>query len=416
MLNRLRQNLGTLLLAFILALTVWIAAINQDDPLIERTLEDLIDISYTGLAEGKLIINQPARQGVISLRTTRSIWDELSPQEIHLIADLSGLDIGTHQIPINPVVDRQPVQVTAVEPATLVVSIEDSASKDLPVHVLKIGSPALSYIDEEPTADPTSASVVGPASAVARVVELRAPINLTNRQESLEELVSLDALDEDGREVQEVDVVPEAVRVQVQITQQPNYRLVSVIPKILGQAELEEAGYRVTEVTVTPALVTIYSSDPQAFEQLPGFVETVPLDLASAVEDVERRLQLDLPEGFSPVFFNQIVTVKVAIDPRLNSITISRAVEVQGVGINLYALPSPDAVSIILTGPAATLDALLPEEIIVVVDVLDLEPGTYQLTPQIFGLPPNLEASDPIPSTIQVTISSTPLAAENPNP
>jgi YbbR domain-containing protein len=229
MLGLLRQNLGTLLLAFILALTVWVAAINQDDPLIERTLENAIEISYEGLPEGKLIVNNPASIGIVTLRATRSTWDELSAQEVHLIADLRGLDTGTHQIPLDTIVDRQPVQVTAVDPDTLVIAIEDSASKELLIQVAKIGIPAQGYKAEEPMAEPIKASVVGPASAVARVVELRAPINLTNRQESLDQLVTLDALDEDGREVQEVDVVPEAVRVQVQITQQPNYRLVSVV-------------------------------------------------------------------------------------------------------------------------------------------------------------------------------------------
>lgn len=415
MLDRLRENLGTLALAFILALTVWIAAINQDDPLVERSLDIPIEIQFEGLAEGMLIVNQPATEGIVSLRTTRSIWDELSPQEIHLFVNLSGLDTGTHQISINTVVDRQPVQVVSVEPASLVITLEASVSKELPIDVVTVGSPALSYMAETPEADPVNANVIGPASRVEQVIGLRAAINITNRQSNLDQLVTLDAVDAEGRKVAGVRIVPEAVTVSVKITQQPNFRLVSVIPKIEGQAELELAGYRVIEVSVTPALVTIYSSDPQAFEELPGFVETMPLDLSTAITDVERRLQLNLPAGFSPAGGGQIVTVKVDIEPRMDSITITRQVEIQGIGIDLYTRASPDQVSIILTGPAAVLDALLDEDILVIVDVLDLEPGTYQLTPEVFGLPDQVEASDPIPATIQVTISITPLPTAAPD-
>ena len=45
----------------------------------------------------------------------------------------------------------------------------------------------------------------------------------------------------------------------------------------------------------------------------------------------------------------------------------------------------------------------------VVIDVADLEPGTYQITPEIIGIPTIIDVSGPIPATIQVTISVTPL-------
>ncbi len=408
MLKWLKINFGTLLLSLILALTVWFIAVNQDDPRVERLLEDPIEIQYEGVPEGYQITNPSANQASVTLLTTQSIWDELSTEDIRLVAKMEGLDQGTYKVPIQSAISRQLVKVTDINPESVIVTLEIKETKELPIHVVTLGSPALSYSAEEPLADPQNAIITGPASLVARVVELRAPINLTNRQERLDQLAPIIALDEDGLEVDGVQISPETVRVEVQITQQPNYRLVSVIPKIEGETDLVEAGYLFTEVTVTPQLVTIFSSDPQAFEDLPGFIETVPLNLAGAVDDIEQQLQLNLPPGFS-LAFEQSVTVKVDIEPRTNSVTINRPLDVRGVGDNLYALLSPDEVSIILTGPAAILNTLQPEEIIVVVDVTDLEPGTYQITPQIIGIPTDIDASGPIPATIQVTISASPL-------
>jgi YbbR domain-containing protein len=408
MLKWLKINFGTLLLSLILSLTVWFIAVNEDDPRVERPLEDPIEIQFEGVPEGYQITNPSARQASVTLLTTQSIWEELSTEDIRLVAEMDGLDQGTYKVTIQPVIARQLVKVANINPESVIVTLEIKETKELPIQVVTLGSPALSYSAEEPLADPQTAIISGPASLVARVVELRAPINLTNRQESLDQLVPITALDEDRLEVDGVQISPETVRVEVQITQQPNYRLVSVIPKIEGQTDLVEAGYLVTEVTVTPQWVTIFSSDPQAFEDLPGYIETVPLNLAGAVDDVEEQLQLNLPPGFS-LAFEQSVTVKVDIEPRTNSITINRPLDVRGVSDNLYALLSPDEVSIILTGPAAILNTLQPEEIIVVIDVTDLEPGTYQITPQIIGIPAIIDASGPIPATIQVTISATPL-------
>ncbi len=408
MLTWFKENFGTLLLSLILAIMVWFIAVNEDDPRVEHPLSDPVDIQFTGIPDGFLIINPSATQAGVTLLTTQSIWNELSDADIRLVADMSGLEQGTYKVPLQARLTRRLVKVTEIAPEYVIVTLEVKETKILPVQVVTLGSPALSYTAEDPVAEPRNATIVGPASAVARVVELRAAINLTNRQESLDQLVTLSAMDENGLEVDNVQISPETVRVQVQITQQPNYRLVSVIPKIEGQDELVEAGYLVTEVTVTPQWVTIFSSDPQAFEDLPGYIETVPLDLSGAVDDVEQQLQLDLPPGFS-LAFEQSVTVKVDIEPRTNSITINRPLDVRGVGTDLYALLSPDEVSIILTGPAALLNTLQPEEIMVVVDVTDLEPGTYQITPQIIGIPEIIDASGPIPATIQVTISATPL-------
>lgn len=409
MLTWFRENLGTLLLSLILAIMVWFIAVNEDDPRVEHPLADPVDIQFTGVPDGYLITNPSTTQASISLLTTQSIWNELSSTDIRLVADMSGLEQGTYKVPLQVELTRRLVKVTEITPESVIVTLEVKETKTLPVQVVTLGSPALSYTAEDPIAEPRNATIVGPASAVARVVELRAAINLTNRQESLDQLVTLTAMDENGLQMDDVQISPETVRVQIQITQQPNYRLVSVIPKIEGQDELVEAGYLVTEVTVTPQWVTIFSSDPQAFEDLPGYIETVPLDLSGAVDDVEQQLQLDLPPGFS-LALEQTVTVKVDIEPRTNSITISRPLDVRGIGSDLYALLSPDEVSIILTGPAALLNTLQSDEIIVVVDVTGLEPGTYQITPQIIGIPETIDASGPIPATIQVTISATPLS------
>jgi YbbR domain-containing protein len=407
MLSWFKKNLGTLLLSLILALTVWATAISQDNPTLERDFPEPIPINYTGLSQGLLIVNQHPEEAIVSLRAPSSVWEVIGSEDIYLEADLSGLEAGTYRVPIKHTVNLKPVQVVAVEPESLRLKLESSAMKELPIEVSSIGEPALGYQADEPVSSPASGSVLGPASAVDSVSKLLVRINLTNQQENLDQLLPVVPVDELGKTVEGVQVVPTTARITVVVRLQVNYRLVSVIPIIEGQEELEDAGYRVTEFSVTPALVTIFSSDPQAFADMPGFVETIPLNLAGEVDDVERRLPLNLPSGFSPVG-DLSVLVQVKIEPRMNSITVMRGVEVQGLGSGLYALTSPEAVSVILTGPAATLEALQPEDVRVLIDMLNMGVGTYQLEPEIIALPPEVEASTPIPATIQITVTRTP--------
>jgi YbbR domain-containing protein len=98
----------------------------------------------------------------------------------------------------------------------------------------------------------------------------------------------------------------------------------------------------------------------------------------------------------------------VTIEPVFKSITVTREIEIQGLGPDLYTITSPSTVDIILTGPAATLDALQPEDIRVVVDLRDYVVGNYQIEPQVLVLPTDLEFEAPIPSSIEVEITSSP--------
>ena len=416
MLRWLRENLGTLLLAFFLAVTVWVAAVSQADPIIEQDFPQPIDISYLGLAEGMLILGQPPETTSVTVRAPESIWRELAIEDIHIEADLSGLDAGSYRLKLIPRLDINPARVTGIDPASITITLEHSASKLVDVHIVTFDQPALGFQAEEPIAQPEQVNVVGPISLVEQVYELRAEISLTNRRESIDQQVPLVPLDKDGNEVEGLQIAVEQVRVIVQIKLGDFYRLVSVIPIIQGRDSMEELGhYRITSITYTPREVIVSSSDREALDALPVFVETIPLDISNQTTDVERRLPLNLPVGVYLVG-EQSVLVRVTIEPVVESITVTREIEIQGLGPELYAITSPSTVDIILTGPAATLDSLRAEDVRVVVDLRDYGIGKHPIEPQVLILPTDLQFEAPIPSIIEVEITSSPPSTPIPTP
>lgn len=416
MLRRLRENLGTLLLSFLLAVTVWVAAVSQADPILEQDFPQLIEISYIGLGEETLLLGKPPENASVTIRAPESVWRELAVEDIHIEANLSELDAGSYRLELSPRLDIKPARVTGIDPSFVTFSIEPSASKVVDVHIVTFDQPALGFQAEEPIAEPNQVNVIGPASIVEQVHELRVEISLTNRRESIDQQVPLVPLDIDGNEVEGVQISHEQVRVVVQIKLGDFYRLVSVIPIIEGRDTLEELGhYRVTNITYTPREVIVSSSDREALDALPVFVETTPLDISDQTEDIERRLPLNLPVGVYLVG-EQSVLVRVTIEPVFKSITVTREIEIQGLGPELYAITSPSTVDIILAGPAATLDALQLEDVRVVVDLRDYDVGNHQVEHQVLVLPADLVFEAAIPSIIDVEITSSPPSTPTPTP
>ncbi|MEK7324193.1 MAG: CdaR family protein, partial [Chloroflexota bacterium] len=181
---------------------------------------------------------------------------------------------------------------------------------------------------------------------------------------------------------------------------------VAVKAVVVGQVA---SGYSLTNYVVSPLVVTVFSSDPALVANMPGFVETEPLDISDANDDKEARLSLKLPEGVSLVSPQTTVLVQASIDAIVTSTTIERELEVQGLGQGLSAAISPTTVVVILTGPVSTLDALTPEDVHVVLNLLNLPPGVHQVSPEVVDLPERVTAKTISPATIEVLITAGPV-------
>jgi YbbR domain-containing protein len=186
------------------------------------------------------------------------------------------------------------------------------------------------------------------------------------------------------------------------VAQQGGYRDVAV--KVIVQGQVAN-GYLLTKLSVFPPIVTVYSTDPKLVNELPGVVETQPLELRGASDDISTRLALELPSGVS-VVGEQSVQVQVGIEPIISNLTLSNIkVEVVGLGDGLTALVSPIEVDIILSGPAPLLDSLLLQDIRVTIDVTDLGAGVYQLTPKVEILVADITVETVLPNTVEATLS-----------
>lgn len=410
----LRENVGTLFLALILSLTAWVAAVSTEDPLQEQIYPELVSIDYRGLQENLTVVGDLPEQAELTLRAPASVWRNLSQQDIDIFADLSGLESGVHRVQIEGSVDQRATQITDVSPESVSITIEPLGAKRVAILVNLSGEPGADYAAEEPELEVEQVNVEGPRSAVDQVESVQVRIDLNNRQRSIDQDFPLIPVDAQGEAVQGVVLERDSVRVQLQITKRENFRRLVVVPIVEGRDELEAGDYyRLTRISVEPTEVAVFSDDPVALESLPGFIQTDPLDIAGLTRDVTRTVPLDLPEGFSLVGV-QSVDITVEIETVESSVVATRPVEVVNLGFGLYAYPSPEEASVILTGPRVTLEQLTDLQARIVVDASNLSIGVFQLDPEVLDVPEGISFDNPNPPVIEVEISFNPRPSPTP--
>jgi hypothetical protein len=117
-LRRILSNLGSIVLAVLLAVAVWIAATLQADPFTPQ--------QYTNLAV--VPVNQPPNtllyQGdetsvSVTVRAAQSVLDSLEPQDLRATVDLSNVEVGVEA--------TVPISITVADPGVRIVSLNPEA-------------------------------------------------------------------------------------------------------------------------------------------------------------------------------------------------------------------------------------------------------------------------------------------------
>jgi YbbR domain-containing protein len=407
MIRWLVTNLRTFLWALIMGLAVWVAAVSAADPDEVRVFPNPIPVEIIGQDPGLVIIEDVPEQVELTLRAPSSVWERLLNEEnaIRAILDLSGLSEGVHTLEIQIQISTRPVRIISVLPRTATVTLEPLATRSFPIELVVTGEPAIGYQAGEPQIMPEEIIISGPQSQVDRVDQVRVSLSLAGIRESIDQTLTVQPLDENNQIVADLGLNPAEVSVTLQVSQQGGYRDLAVKVVVSGQVA---SGYRLANISVFPPVVTVFSGDPALVNSLPGVLETQPLDLENANDEVATRLAINLPEGVSLVG-EQTVLVRVNVTPIQSSLTLSnKAIEVEGLTAGLFVQVAPDNVDVILSGPLPLLDTLSPQDVRVVIDVTGLAAGTHQLTPEVEVLISDIVVESILPGTLEVVISRTP--------
>lgn len=393
--------LGTMILSGLMGLIVWLIAIDQVNPLITRDYGDSIPIEARGLDPTILPVQDLSRENVrVHLRAPQKTWEEIQPQDIVAYVDLSGYEKGAHEVPIQVEATDRDIVITSLDRRMLRIQLDDLMTKTVPVRVTVLDSAEYGYSWDLPTVSPEMVTVVGPAQQVRQVAVAQAPVYLRGATTQVERLQTVTLLNRLDQATTNVRAVPAAVDIVIPVERWPGRRAVAVRVKLVGQPDY---GYRLVRVTTDPSNVVLYG-DATMLEQVPGFVETAPLSLDGATDDIRARLELILPEGINASEGNS-VAVNAEILPLEDSRTLTLLPILRGLDPTLRAEFSPETVDVILSGPLTALNSLGSDDIYVTLDASGLLPGSYVVEPTVIG-PAEIRTEGILPETVEVVVRS----------
>jgi YbbR domain-containing protein len=410
MLHRLLNNVGSIILALVLAIVVWVVAANEENPIVEDVFSEAVPIEIVNQPEGTIIFGEVTDTVQLTLRASQASWNDLSVNKFRAQVDLAGLGTGVHDLEVQVTCSDDSVRIVEKKPEKTTVRLEELKEKEVEVKVNVLDNPPLGYSARPASATPSKVTITGPAPMVDQVVTAVVDFFLRNAKDTVERRVDLSLRDAQDNVVGWVTPEPDEVTVQVPIEQRWGYKEVAVRTNWEGQVA---PGYRIDNVSVNPSIVTVTGS-PAALREIPGYLETAPVEVSNASADVVARMPLVLPEGVSlPLAGSQGVTVTVTVTAIESKLTLQSELIIQGLSPGLKATPSPRFVDVTLSGSLPKLDILKPENVQVTLDLFDLPPGTHKVVPTAIA-PEGIKVESILPDTIEVEISSVPTPSPTP--
>jgi YbbR domain-containing protein len=402
-LRALSDNLGSVILALLLAFIIWITATLQSDAFVNQVVTN-VPITLLHQAPDTVLF-EPISQGVsVEVRVPESVARDLTESEFRATLDLSAVQPAQSlAVPVQVTTTNGLVRIQGVVPAEETVHLEYLRTVTFPVSLAVQGNVAVGFQASFPKTTPTYVTLRGPQPYLSQVVSVTAAVNIEGAKSDVTVQAPVTPRDAGGKLVSGIQWTPEQVEVQVSIIQRVGYKPeVEVVPDL---RVVPASGYRLGSVSVTPSVVTL-KGPPSVLDSLPGFVKTLPISVTNATQNLTQRTALTLPDNVAVIDVD-FVTVFVEVLPIQSSRTVTATVEVQGVPSGWIATVSPNVVDVIIEGPDSILSSLLPGDVQILLNLGDYSLGTYRVTPIVLA-PEQVLVVSVIPETLEVSIQALP--------
>lgn len=403
--------LSNILVAITLSLVAWVSVTFQTNPPQQVPFNG---VTLTEIPPPSDVVRTSEIPDTITVvvQATEDRLEQLNLGNINAELDLSGLDAGTHQIPVEVQLVDERVQLISVTPSVVSVFLEDYVSRNLEVNVVILdeGSLPFGYELGTVTTSPETILIQGQESLVNQVVQASVTVQLNARRDDFQVVLPVSLLDQQGNIVQGLSPSPQQVAVNVSINQTFNTRSIA-IQAVWDSASLDP-DYQVTSVGLEPSSVLL-TGQPSALEQVGEYIETAVIDLTNVKSEFSTEIPLILPDGVTALSEDGIrifnVRVNMNIEPITDYLALTERIEIRNLNPDFTAQLGVTSASVLLFGPRTALEEIRSEQGLVLV-YIDLEeftqPGTYSV-PLQYEAPESVE-TELFPAEIQVIINEQP--------
>ncbi len=397
--HSLTEHIGSAILALIVALAIWVAAINEQNPPREDFFPGDVPIEVLNKPTNLVLFQPFERAARVRIRAAQSSWDRLQSNGPHAFIDLAGATAGQRDFDVHIQFGDSDITILSVDPPRITLRLEEQREKTFSVTASVADSPPIGFNIGAPQVAPATAQVSGAQSLVDQVVEVVAIAQLRGAKSAVEAQTNLIPRDAQGNTVAGVRLSPSSVTVRVPVEQRIGFKDVSV--KVVTKGNVA-SGYWLSNIAVEPSTITVVGS-PARLDEIGGFIPTEAIEVSDVRSSFIRSIGLRFPEGISPVN-TQNVRVTIDVSAITGGQTVQRQVTVRGLDPTLKASVSPETVDLILAGPLPVLQSLKPDDVQVIIDLAGKPVGKYKVAPTVIK-PESLKVESIVPDTIEVVIS-----------
>ena len=368
-----RRTPGLLAVSLVLGVSLWAFVADTENPTLVESFPAPITVEAVNVGDSLAVANQlPTITVRVAAPSDR--WERLSAANFRAIVDLNGFGARSQEVPVQVEVrDVSGVRVVDTSPRTITVNLENQLTNRVPVTTRAVGQLPIGYELGPMTPVTSTVTVRGAETLVALVSEAVAEINVTGLTVGVEPAVNLKPLGAGGGEIRGVRIDPGTVKVGVQVIQSTIVRTVPLTVDVTG---VPDAGYRISSVGTSPGTVQIQGA-VQTLQSIDRIVLPA-VDVSGARADIARSIAIPLPPGVTTVGASR-ATVTVTVAQVGGAQRTTFGIQAQNVPQGLVARFAPPTIDVVLNGPIPTLNALLPEDVKVTVDIGGRTRGTYTL-------------------------------------
>lgn len=333
----------------------------------------------------------------LSLSGNTGNLQNIDKDKFKLVADLSGFGFkkgDVNRIPV--IITEKPdnVQVTNSEMLYINIKTDDYIEKTFQVKAEVKGKVKSGYVSFNTTFKPNDVVVSGAARYVNEVASVEGTIDVSGKSDDMQENISLKALDDSRRAINEVAISPANTNAWTLIKK---IKTVGINVKTKGNIGKD---YILKSITPDQDKVEVAVDNDANITEL----DTAPLLLDSLTSSSDQKLNLILPDGVRLVSGNSYVTVKVVLSKIVQK-NIALDIKVKNLGSLFNAALEKTKTSLVLSGEENAINALKDGDIDCSVDLSNLAEGADFTLPVAVKLPDGITKVSQAPQTIKVVIT-----------
>jgi YbbR domain-containing protein len=317
--------------------------------------------------------------------------------EFKIVADMSeyALKVGENRVPVE--IEQYPnnVNIENTDNMWIDVEIDKLYEKNVPVKVRVQGKTKEGYYYLDPTFSQIDAVISGPDKYASIVNNVVADVNVEDLSKDLETEAQLQAVDKNGKNVDNVSIKPQKVTVTVPIKKS---KTVGVNVVTVGK---QASGIDIKSITPVDQSIDIIG-DYDKVQDISN-INTQPIDLSSISGSNVISVKLNLPEGVRTLSGKSSVNVKFNVDTVIQK-TFSTNINVINLPQGYDSSLDNNSVNVTVSGDASVVNAVNTGEITATIDASNFKEGVNNVQP-IIVVPKSVTNVGVTPASINVTLT-----------